>query len=85
LFFSPDWSGNPQDLGSDYFLVGKERPPKATFPAKKKHFLNERLHRKAGKSSKKNATQIGDIFNFVMEQKLFFNFFFCSWRFVFIV
>ena len=31
MFFSPDSSGNPRNLESDFFLAGKERPTEAPF------------------------------------------------------
>ncbi|MDI5948441.1 hypothetical protein [Flavobacterium yafengii] len=43
MFFSPDSSGNPRNLESDFFLAEKERPTEAPFMGKKKHFLNERF------------------------------------------
>jgi hypothetical protein len=39
-----------------FFLAGKERPAVAPFLATKKRFIKERLQRKAGNSSKKNAS-----------------------------
>lgn len=55
LLFSPDSSGNPRRLESDFFLAGKERPTEAPFMGKKKHLVNKRLKRIAGNSLKKNA------------------------------
>jgi hypothetical protein len=31
IIFSPERSGNPQNLESDFFLTGKERPTEAPF------------------------------------------------------